>query len=377
MTAKALGATEKKVPAQGPRARPKRVCAAALLLLSVSCTTAPVLRVSGGKAFEERPISPTAYAAYARARLLEARGDLAAAAAQYKLVLAADPESTEAMVRLAVVYCMSSAEQSAALFSKAEQLDATSAKLWLERASCELRQGQFRAASDDAKRALSIEPALVPALTVVIAASSALNDADAGLVWLRAALAANPSDVRLWNALFEHKRAPRAEQLYAAAQLERLRPRDSSAIPPRRSSGLLHRGTQPDANTTLLEFALNHALDHGSVDSARNFATSLGLNPQQMAERALSRGAFSVAAAQSELLLAVNPENSAAWVVGLVAADQLMQSERVAMLLAHLPTQPLDTQSPLVNSLVELLKRRVRLDDSAGSVSRNWGLVGK
>ena len=86
------------------------------------------------------------------------RGDSTAAAAQYKLVLTADPDAAEAMVRLAAVYCTTSREESADLFARAERLDPGSAMLWLERARCEMAQGHHRAAAEAGKRALSIDP---------------------------------------------------------------------------------------------------------------------------------------------------------------------------------------------------------------------------
>jgi tetratricopeptide (TPR) repeat protein len=336
----------------------------AVLLLSLlsACRPSPVLRVSRGRAFQERSIAAEAYAAYVRGRLFEQKNDSVHAAEQYRLVLSRDPDSLEAMVRLAAISCSRSPAESATWWVKAEHLDAESPMLWLERARCELSNGHLELASEDAERTLHFDPESEDAISILVTASSALNRPDAGLVWLRAALAAEPSNAHLWKLSFEHEKVTRAERLYAASQLYRLRHPDQDTIPERFRSGVVSRGTVNSANAVILEGELTQALDQDNVESARELATRLGINPEQLALMALRQGAHSVASAQAALLLAIEPENSAMWVVGILAADEQRESTHYSTLLAHPPTRPLPTDSALRGRLLDLLRRRTAFD---------------
>jgi len=336
----------------------------AVLLLSLlgACGPSPVLRVSRGRAFEERSIAADAYAAYIRGRLFEHKNDSVHAAEQYRLVISRDPESLEALVRLAAISCSRSPAESAAWWAKAEHLDAESPMLWLERARCELSNGRLELASQDAERTLHFDPASEDAISILVTASSALNRPEAGLVWLRAALAAEPNNAHLWKLSFEHEKLPSAERLYAASQLYRLRHPDRDTIPVQFRSGFVSRGTVNSANAVILEGELTQALDQDNVPSARELATRLGINPEQLALMALKQGAHSVASAQAALLLAVEPENSAMWVVGILAADEQRESTHFSALLAHPPTRPLPPDSALRGRLLDLLRRRTAFD---------------
>jgi len=331
-----------------------------VLLLGVlsACRPSPVLRVSRGRAFEERSIAAEAYAAYVRGRLFEHQNDSVHAAEQYRSVLSSDPQSLEAMVRLAAISCSRSPAESAAWWAKAEQLDAESPIMWQERARCELSNGHLELAFQDAERTLHFDPASEDALSILVTASAALNRPETGLVWLRAALAAEPSNARLWKLSFEHEKATRAERLYAASQLYRLRHPDRDTIPERLRSGFVSRGTVNSANTMMLEAELTQALDQDNVPSAQGLATRLGINPEKLALMALEQGAYSVASTQAALLLAVEPENSAMWVVGILAADEQRESTHFATLLAHPPARPLPPDSALRGRLLDLLRRR-------------------
>jgi len=137
-----------------------------------------------------------------------------------------------------------------------------------------------------------------------------------------------------------------------------LRHPDRDTIPERLRSGFVSRGTVNSANTMMLEAELTQALDQDNVPSAQGLATRLGINPEKLALMALEQGAYSVASTQAALLLAVEPENSAMWVVGILAADEQRESTHFATLLAHPPARPLPPDSALRGRLLDLLRRR-------------------
>ena len=79
------------------------------LLAGCGLGAGTVTRVSNGVAVEGRYVPPEAYAAYAKGAFLEARGDDAAALAQYRLALDHDPDAPEILARLGAVQCRLSA----------------------------------------------------------------------------------------------------------------------------------------------------------------------------------------------------------------------------------------------------------------------------
>lgn len=327
-----------------------------------ACRPNPIMRVRDGRTFEERAIVPEAYAAFLRGKLFEQEGDKTRAANQYRTVLSKDPEAQQAMVRLGAIYCTESATESTTWFTRAEQLDSESPSVWLERAQCELTHGRLETALLHAQRSLRYQPTSERALRIVVAAASQLHRLDSGLAWLRAAVASEPNDVRLWKLLFENENAERAERLYAASQLSRLQTRDSSDIPRKFQSGFVQGTPASQADAAVLEAKLADALSRNDVDSARSLATRLGVNPEQLALLAWNFGSYSVASAQVELLLAVDPDNSTLWALGVLAADYQRESTHFSVLLARPPIRPLPDDSPLRKSILDLLTRRAAFE---------------
>ena len=308
----------------------RRGVTSVLVLISLaSCGTGTITRVRAGHSYEERSIDARAYAAYARGRLYEAQGDLSRAAAQYRAVVALDPEAGEAWVRLGAVHCIENPKPADHAWDKAARLDPESPKLWAEKARCELRHNHSRAALQFAQLAMRFDPTSVDAVSLVATAAGKLNRSRDGLAWLYGAAAMNPTNAYLWRLILATNNLPIAERRYAAAQLAKLRPPDSIAILPAYSSVVGSNQTTQAAWARKLEQDLEDGFSADDVVKARRIATMLGLNPEQLARRAVLAGAYDTALQEADLILEVASDNAIAWIVGLLAADRMRDESRL------------------------------------------------
>ncbi len=333
-----------------------------LLISTVSCEASRVVRIRAGQSYEERLIDSQAYAAFMRARIYEAKGDAVNATLQYEEVLSFDPQAAEAWVRLGNIYCRRNWAKASEAWQAASRLDPESPDLWVLRARCEYLQGHFELALDYARRAIRFEPTSVPAAVLIADTSSRLNRREEAITWLHGACAMSPTNVYLWQTMFLSKTLPNFERRYAAKQLARLRPPGTSTIP------LSYRSSADSSQPTSaawqlkLDQELEVALDKNDTADARRVATQLGLNPEQLAARALIEGSYSVVLDQVELLLAVDSNNASAWILGLVAADRSHDDVRFHSLLARSPKASIPSDAIFRDYLVELIGNRVSLD---------------
>jgi hypothetical protein len=234
----------------------------------------------------------------------------------------------------------------------------------MQKARCEYRQEHFQLALNYAKLAIRFEPTSAEAAVLVAEASSRLNRRAEVATWLHGACAMSPTNVYLWQTLFLSKDLPDFERHYAASQLARLRPPGASSIPLTYSSSADSRPTRA-AWKLKLDQDLDTALGQDDTVGARRVATLLGLNPEQLALRALIEGSYNVVFDEVELLLAVDSSNASAWILGLVAADRHRDDARFNSLLVRSPKATISPDSAFQDLLVELIGNRATLDPSA------------
>jgi hypothetical protein len=332
------------------------------MIATVGCGANRVVRIRAGQSYQERPIDSQAYAAFMRARIYEAKGDTVHAALKYEEVLSFDPQAAEAWVRLGKIYCASNVPKASEAWLTAEQLDPESPDLWIQRGRCEYRQDHFELAQIYARLAIRYEPTSAQAAVLIAETSSRLNRREEAATWLRGACAMSPTNVFLWQTIFLSKDMPDFERRYAARQLATLRPPGESSIPLSYSSSADSSQPTRAAWKVNLDQELETALGKNDTAGARRVATFLGLNPEQLALRALIEGAYNVVLDEAELLLAVDSNNASAWILGLVAADRGRDDDRFKSLLARSPKGSISTDAKYHDFLVELIGNRVALD---------------
>ena len=336
---------------------------------TASCGPSQVVRIRAGQSYEERLIDSRAYAAFMRARMSEAKGDSSRATLQYQEVLSYDPQAVEAWVRIGGINCQNDPTRALDAWQNAERLDAQSPELWLQRARCEYRLGRFELALNYARLTVRFEPTSAQAAVLIADTSSRLNRREDAITWLLGATAMSPMNVYLWKTIFLSKNVPSFERRYAAMQLAQLRPLDASSIPFAYS---IESGDTPvrAAGRLKLELMLETALRRSDTTESQRVATLLGLNPEQLALRALIEGAYNVALDEVELLLAVDSNNASAWIVGLVAADRNRDDARFNSLLVRCPKAPVPSNARYRDLLVELVGNRATLDAVSSSLGK-------
>ena len=339
-----------------------RVAVVTFLLLIGACSPVEIVRVRAGQPFRERTIDSRAYAAYVRARLSESKGETAAAAAQYQYVLLLDPLSVDALIRLGTLYCASSPAKSSVFWEKAERIDSESPKLWFERARCEFARDESEPALRDAKRAMQLDPLAQDAVCLAVDISTKLGRPDDGLRWLRGALALNPANGRLWQLMFQNAGVSQSEKMHAVVRLWQLRHPSASEVPRAFESGPMPTAADAQAKATMLALLLDEALQDSNLPVARETATLLGMNPEQLALSATAAGSHEIALDQAELLLALDHDDAVLWAVGLLATDALHDETRFSSLLSHPPKRPLQGSRSLTGHILDLLRRRVVFD---------------
>jgi Tfp pilus assembly protein PilF len=321
-------------------------------LAAIGCGGYRVTRVYDGRVKSERFISEDAYAAFARAAELEARGDVAGALAAYREVVGEDPASVEAWVRIGAVECRSGRPDEARhSFEKAERYDPDYSGIWRARAECADRQGRLdeRATS----RALELDPqndevALLHARTLM-----RLGKLEAARILLHELAVRAPGSRAVWQAIADHAGAggDGAWREYAQRRLAELRLPAS----PLASD---EAGRQPASPGEGIRSVLD-ALARGDVALAKSFAHRMRLAPLVVAALALTVGATTVAVRESERRLGADPADSDARLLFALAADVSGASEQASGALAAAMSAPSDIGRL---ALAELLMRHLGRD---------------
>jgi tetratricopeptide (TPR) repeat protein len=305
-----------------------RSCASTALLsfLVAACSlgAGTVTRISNGVAVEGRYVPPEAYAAYAKGAFFEARGEDAAALAQYRLALEYDSDAPEVLARLGAVQC-----------ARALAINPGAAVAWLERARCAERAGNLEEALSFAKRAALLDPGSEAAALLVVDCAEKSGRRELARTWLDALVVDEPVTRATWL-----KFAAFAAQQRDAGRLHRarqaLRALDGGALP---------------------ELLLDDSLTLGNLAGARRAAVALHLTPGKLALRAADEGALELSRAQSELVMAADPDDSDAWTAALLAASLEQDNARFQRVLSAPPAEPTPPSAEAVRALTELLSR--------------------
>jgi tetratricopeptide (TPR) repeat protein len=273
--------------------------------------------VVDGERVEGRPIAAEAYAAYAKAELHAAQGDRKHALELLAAALDQDPASPELVTRYGELLCDGGAGARALeRFERALDLDPEYAPAYLGRARCLERLGRRAEALAAAQHAAYLDPmALATTREVSLMLFSRGRTSEAWR-WLEARVLLEPAS-RAANAL-----------LLEAALREKDDARTARA---RRALALTGSELTADAGAAL---------------------RALPAEPRQALERAERR-------------LAADPDDTDAWIAGLVAADLLGEEARFGALLASLGESPLSPTPAALSLLTDLLERRCGPDAAA------------
>ncbi len=322
----------------------------ALLLLATGCSLGPttVVRLVDGQEIDGRPVSESAYAAYANGALAEARGDLALAERYYEGALSEDPDSPELWTRLGAVRCARSLPTSKAAFEHAASVDDEYAPLHRERARCAL-PGDPKRALEEAQRAVALDPADDEAVGLVVDALERSGRKGDALTWAIGRALALPTREGAWQRVKSLAAADPAVGALADRALAQERER-------RRAVGL---ATTPTSCTGSEWLTLDRALLSEDLERAQRIAGSCRLPAGQLAVRAAALGAVVAARRQAALVLAADPSNGNALVADMVARD-LSGSTEPAPIADFRSVSP---PSPLASWLLaEVVARRVGVE---------------
>lgn len=339
--------------------KPMRLGHIAWLVLGfvlVACHQETVVRVREGYAHSERAIAGQAYAAYARGRLSESKGDRVAAESFYSEVLRLDPESTEAYVRLGALACDRDQALAAERWSKAQALDPHYWQLWLERARCARSRGDLLLADQFARQALELAPQQPEATLLCAALAEQQNQPARQAQLLFGLLSGHPTYVPGWLALATAVHQPEAYREYARRRLLQIRPIDDTWVSPSkitRGKGNPMRHLREQQLSREFELALARR----DRIRAEQLATLLGYAPDQVAWDAFKWGNFQWAQAAAEQLLRVDSNDIRAWLLAALCADINRDEPRLAELVRAFPKAQL-ADAQLRTWLDELLKRR-------------------
>jgi Tfp pilus assembly protein PilF len=310
-----------------------------------------VTRVADGETLEGRSIPPEAYAAYLRASVLEERGDARGAVAELERALDDDPNSPEIVTRIARLLCMNgktsqdAAEEALSTFDDALALDPTYAPAWLGLAECRERRGDLRGALDAARRAADYDPKNPRSTRAVARLLFSLGRPGEAWTWLEALTTFVPESREAWLALLDEAR----RRNDGARERRARRALDAQGILDERSR----------------EQTLDEALAEGNLPRARSLATELSIGPSALALRALNASAPRLALEQADLVLAVDPSDSDAWIAALAASDVLGDEAHFAETVRLLDPEPLRPSATGLAVLRALVERRADRDAAA------------
>ncbi len=308
---------------------------------SAGCFHPEVVRVVDGEERRGDFVTPTAYAAYARAAIAEREGRLRDAARDYAIA-ADDSGDAAAYARLGAVACaLGDAEGARRAFEEGLARDAAAAVVHRERARCALGRGSHADAAADAAIAVRVDP----------------DDGDAVMLLTEALRGAGREAEA--GSLVAEARAGRAAlrngDHAAGRRADRARAGDGVVLP----ASAAARGADLAASLraerpTVAD--VDDALRRGELDDAAHRATAARLARADLAARALAHGHRAIASTIARRVVAAAPGNATAWCVAAASDDGATDEGALRARLARLPS---GTPSPLASLLyAELLLRR-------------------
>ena len=289
-----------------------------------------VERAYDGDVVSGREVDARAYAAFLRATIAEANGNVAAALSGYAEAIRLDPAAAEAWSRIGALRCRNAPRDplAEASFSRALQLDPNNAGAWSARAACAKARGDVDGARAAARRASELDPRADGA-NVILAGSPASREAVSARIALLAltatarekpvaweALAAwahTSGDVALWaHAMKEIARvAPEkrgdvvlaGEELAGLGRTEEARAVAAAAVSA--SPGDAH--VLVTGHPLAARLALDESMEAADPDAPSRRATQVRLSLDEAAGRALLEGRVSTARALAAALSHADP----------------------------------------------------------------------
>ena len=328
------------------RARKLALAVARVSVFSlVGCGASPtVTRVADGLQYDGRAVSGDAYAAYARASVLEAAGDDQRALVAYDRAEREDPRSPEIAARVGAVACRLArapddehGRRADSSFSRALELDPHSASAWIELAKCASRRGDTARALEAALRGVDADAGSVRAALIVAELVERAGDRARARAWLDALVVREPNSRDAWLALagFAERTGDLGRRIRA-------------------KQGLTELGLKAGARRSLA-----HVLSHGRLEDARSVALELRVGPGELAVRAVQAGRLDAAHVQAELVLGANPDDADAWVAAVAAANLERKLDGFQKMLGAAPEQPSAPSPAALEVLAEVLNRVV------------------
>ena len=281
-------------------------------LAAIGCVTEEkVVRVIDGRPVAGDFVPADAYAAYLRASIADAAGDLAGAVEGYMVAAALGPRDPEPMARLGDARCRRDPNdpQADVAIDRALAMDGSYAPALEARAHCAERRGDARAAVESARRAMKADPAAVEPLATL--ARLQASESDAASEDLRARLIAltllEGTNAAAWDALATWARG-HGDALLEARALARLvslagsREGDVDRAVARFEGGgdivaarmLARARVEADAggaiDPRIARLAIDDALLAGDSSAARRIASRSRIPSVVLAARALLNG---------------------------------------------------------------------------------------
>lgn len=335
--------------------RVKKALVFAVPLLLTACFGPPssVARVVSGHRLDGRYVNDTAYAAYLRGAVLEAKGDLGGAIDAYREALREDPDSAELWTRVGAVRCALGGAQGSPwdAFTRASELDVEYEGTWSERGKCHLARGDVARALESARIAVSLDPSRVENVALLVRALERSDRLDEARRWMDGLVTREPRSLEAERAMLEFARrtgdAPRREAAARAlvAMAPHLRDELAKELP-----------------TLAPLAAIDAALARDDRAAARTLAVEAHVPSGALALRAAAIGNLPFAKSQAELVLAADPHDADARVALATVADLAHDDAALASALAETPANPAPL-SPLAGFLMaELLDRRIGHD---------------
>lgn len=304
------------------------------------------VRLVDGELITERPISASAYAAYANAARLEARGELRLALDAYRDALSYDSHSVDIQTRIATLTCQLSPNDANQEFEDALDLDENYEGLWRQWALCELRRGKLTRSLRMARRALEVAPRSLEASLALMQVYEARKEPEAAVRVLVAYVIQFPESQEAWRELYHVARRQHDPVWNHAAGL------------------VLNQRASNDKPLTALEntpwASVGRALVEQGLAHARNTAVQLGVSTLDLGWIALERQHADLALEQADLVLSANPNNLEAAILGVTAAHRSTRPAEFSRWLRRVPQGNARELSPYVNEqFMTLLRERV------------------
>jgi tetratricopeptide (TPR) repeat protein len=272
------------------------------------------VRVFDGREVNGRPVPSAAYAAYLKGARLEQLGQISDALSAYRTALSYDDDSVEIQTRIASLVCRTAPADADPEFADAISRDTGYADAWQAWSRCALSRKRPREALHLAREALRIAPSDFASTEVLVDALLARGDVAEAQRVLLGFVATFEQEPQAWSRVrqFAEAQGQAAWASEAKRRYQALRAANGCAS---------CNADEQSGRSRLVE-----RLRNGDLIAARSISVELRLPPTQLAILAAELGQWELALKQAEWVLAIDPSDSDARLVALVAAYRLART---------------------------------------------------